>query len=221
AALLRMGWSGIGFELDSDSAAAARRRNDAAINERRYSVENRDWLSAEALPTSESADLIISCMVLEHLDESDESLYLQRCRERLVPGGHGVLLVPGSPRDWGIEDEIAGHQRRYTRERLVQVLEQHGSRVGHIAGLTFPLSNWLLPLSNHLVSRAERHKMALDPNARTRASGRREVAGKTAFPPIAGVLLNEIAMYPAHLVQKWFRNTSRALVLYVEFSWPQ
>jgi SAM-dependent methyltransferase len=219
ANLLARGWSGVGFELDSDSAAAAREGNQEAIRDGRYSIERKDWLRSDAVSDGTRADVVISCMVLEHLDEASEALYLKRCRERLAPGGRGILLVPGSPRDWGIEDEIAGHQRRYTRESLAALLEANDARVAHMAGLTYPLSNLLLPLSNRLVVRAERDKLVLDADARTRASGRREVVGKTVFPAVAGLLLNQVALYPLHLLQKALRSAERALVLYAEFSW--
>ncbi len=221
ATLLVRGWSGIGFELDANSAASARQCNDQAIRDGRYSMSECDWLRLDAVPRGNHADMIISSMVLEHLDETAESQYLQRCRERLKTGGRGIVFVPGSPQDWGIEDEIAGHQRRYTRESLTRLLEGEGWRVDHLAGLTFPVSNFLLPLSNRLVGRTERHKLALDAEARTRASGSRTVVGKTVFPTVAGLLLNDVALYPLHLLQKLCRNARRALVLYAEFSWPR
>lgn len=216
--LLRAGWRGTGYEIDALSASNARASNAKAIAAGRYRVEQLDWLDAATAQDVESAQLITSCMVLEHLDDDREALYMQRCKERLAPGGRGMLLVPGSPRDWGIEDEIAGHCRRYTRERLASLLAGHGWRIDHMAGLTFPVSNLLLPLSNHLVARTESRKLGLDEDERTRASGRREVFGKTVFPAVAGLLLNDIAMYPLHMLQKLCRDAGRALVLYTEFS---
>jgi len=103
----------------------------------------------------------------------------------------------------------------------VRLLESNGWGMEHLAGLTYSLSSLLLPVSNRLVARAERDKQALDANTRTQASGRREVAGKTVFPGVAGLLLNEGALYPPHLLQKSFQGAERALVLYAEFSWPR
>jgi hypothetical protein len=45
-------------------------------------------------------------MVLEHLDDAAESLYLQGSRERLIAGERSVLLVPGS-------SSGSGHRRRF------------------------------------------------------------------------------------------------------------
>ena len=212
--LLALGWTGIGYELDAQSAARAADLNASAIAEGKYRVVRGDWLTAPCA----RADLVISSMVLEHLNEEDQARYFVRCREQLSPDGLCILIVPGSPRDWGIEDEIAGHYRRYDYAQLHALLEKEGCRVLHLAGLTYPLSNWLLPLSNFLVHRAESQKRALSLGQRTQSSGRRDVWGKTRFPGAARLVLNEIALYPFHLLQKMARTAQRALVIYCEFT---
>lgn len=214
ACLLALGWTGVGFELDPESSRSALDRNAGAVAAGRYDVRNVDWL--QSAPDTET-DLLVSCMVLEHFNDQGEARYLDQCRRWLSPRGLGVLLVPGSPLDWGVEDDIAGHYRRYSRESLGTRLNALGWRVQHIAGLTFPLSNLLLPVSNALVRRAEGARQSWPMAERTMASGKREVAGKTAFPSWTGLLLNEVALYPLHLIQKLFRGASRALVLYAEF----
>jgi hypothetical protein len=131
---------------------------------------------------------------------------------------HGTMIciVPGSPAAWGIEDDIAGHLRRYTAEALRERFSGHGWQVTHVAGLTFPLSNALLPLSNYLVRKAEAHKLSLSLGERTRQSGIRNVPMKTTFWPVFGLLLNERILLPFHLLQKHFSRSKRALVLYLE-----
>ncbi len=215
--LLDLGWSGLGLEVDAQSAEIARRNTAAHIQRGAYQVLQVDWVRDElpaAVPAK--ADLILSSMVLEHLDEDDELRYFHRCAQRLATDGRCVVLVPASPRAWGIEDEIAGHFRRYTFSRFRDVLPRLGWRIEHMAGLTFPVSNMLLPISNRLVARAEVNKQALSMQARTRESGRREVYGKTVFPSLAGAMLNEHVMYPLHLLQKVFSSSERALVIYLE-----
>lgn len=218
SALLDLGWTGFGLEVDTAAASAARLHNASAIENGRYSVIGADWIGASALDASIPAkvDLIISSMVLEHLDDGAEQEYFARCAKRLAPSGVCVALVPASMRAWGIEDEIAGHHRRYSFCRFEEMLPRLGWRLNHIAGLTFPLSNVLLPISNWLVARSESEKRRLDMAARTRASGRRKVYFKTVFPRFAGIVLNEAVMYPLHLLQKAFLHSRRALVIYVE-----
>jgi SAM-dependent methyltransferase len=213
ACLLSLGWTGLGYELDADSSALAAELNRSAIAQGRYRLVHGDWLAEQAA----SADLILSSMVLEHLSEEDEARYFAHCGRHLRDHGLCVLFVPGSPGDWGIEDEIAGHYRRYGYVQLRGRLEQAGCRVVHMAGLTYPLSNWLLPLSNFLVRRAEERKRSLTLAERTRSSGRRDVLGKTRFPDVAGLVLNEWVLYPFHLLQKMTGSAQHALVVYCEF----
>jgi SAM-dependent methyltransferase len=212
ALLLRAGWTGTGYE-PGPAAARARARNAQAIATGSYELRAADWLTS---PPDEPADLVISSMVIEHLPDDQEAAYFARARATLRPGGRAIVLVPASMRHWGIEDEIAGHQRRYDRAGLARRLDELGWRLEFVAGLTFPLSNMLLPLSNVLVGRAERDRLALDAHGRTLRSGDRDVAGKTSFPPVARLLLNERALYPLHLAQRVFGASERALVLYGE-----
>jgi SAM-dependent methyltransferase len=177
----------------------------------------RNWFdAAPAAPV----DLIVSCMVLEHMSDADESRYFEQCKSALRPGGRGVLFVPGDPRHWGIEDEIAGHFRRYTFEGLRRRIEEHGLTVRHLAGLTFPVSNLLFPLSEYLVRRAERNKMRLAIAERTRLSGNRAVPFKTTFPALLRLVLNETLLYPFHVLQKLSARNDRSLVVYAEFATP-
>jgi SAM-dependent methyltransferase len=213
--LLDLGWRGIGLELNLEAVAAATALNSGACHDRRLEICNADWLSFQ--PPSQ-ADLVISSMVLEHLDDRSEQLYLARCASALRNGGMGILLVPGSPSHWGVEDDFVGHHRRYTFEAIRTTLDQAGFKVVHLVGLNFPLSNLLLPLSNVLVGRHSRgvSRFALKAE-QTKASGMLQINWKTRFPLFARLLINSVTLYPFHLLQKLNRNNSRSLVVYVEF----
>ncbi len=211
--LLDAGWRGTGWDLSGEALVRARLALAPAIEAGRLTLREGNWLDA---PGTGDVDLVVSCMVIEHLSDDDERRYFARCREALAPGGVAALFVPASMRHWGVEDDLAGHLRRYTAETLTTRVASHGWRVTHLAGLTWPVSNVLLPISNALVARAERAKAELDLQARTESSGRRDVPMKTSFPPLLGALLNETTMYPFHLWQKAARNHPDALVLYAE-----
>lgn len=213
--LLDLGWTGTGYDLNGEALAVAADLNRLKVESGRYSLHQEDWLAA---PVTTRADLILSCMVVEHLPELDERRYFDQCAAALAPGGRAILFVPGSPGHWGIEDDIAGHCRRYTFDRLRDVIPTFGWRLQHLAGLTFPLSNLLLPISNYLVRRAESYKLALSPSDQTRLSGKRDVPLKTSFPFMFGLLLNEYTLLPFHLLQMLWRNDPRSLVLYAEYA---
>lgn len=211
--LLDRGWSGASFDLSEETIAALEVRFAKEIAERRFRAVNADYLSSDI---DEKVDLIISCMVMEHLEEDAESAFMVKSTARLRPGGIMMGLVPASPAHWGIEDDIAGHYRRYTRASLSRLVTASNWKLLHLTGLTFPLSNLLLPVSNFLVTRGERHKLTYSALERTEQSGRRTVKYKTYFPSVFGLLLNQVTMFPFHLIQKLFGRSPRALVLFFE-----
>lgn len=79
----------------------------------------------EELPYEDGRfDLIASTDVLEHIAAEQEAL-----RELLrvtAPGGTLLLTVPAYMWMWTAEDDNLHHQRRYTRRRLWQAVEQAG-----------------------------------------------------------------------------------------------
>ena len=213
--LLSLGWSGIGYDLNPSAVAHAAELNSDYVAAGRFSAHALDWLASSAEQKS-TVDLVVSSMVLEHLDEGEVTRYFERCNEALKPGGRSILLVPGSPRHWGIEDEIAGHHRRYTATSLETTVHEHGWGMVHVAGLTYPMSNLLLGASNLLVRRAEQDKTTLALKERTELSGDRRVGWKTDFPPWLHVMLNQTALLPFHWLQKRYRQANDALVIYCE-----
>jgi SAM-dependent methyltransferase len=217
ALLLSMGWGGVAYDLEPSTVAALEQRFAPEIRAGRYRAVNQDWVAAE---NGDACELVISCMVMEHLDDAAERAFIARARGILSERGVMITIVPGAPQAWGIEDDIAGHMRRYTAETLRTRFESSGWRIRHEAALTFPLSNLLLPLSNFLVRRAEAKKLSLSMLERTKQSGIRNVSMKTTFPSYLGLVLNERTMWPLHVLQKAFSRSPRALVRYVETS-PQ
>jgi len=213
--LLESGLTGVGFDLNERACARNREVNATHVAAGRYEVVCGDFLAAA---DRGSFDVVFSCMVLEHLAPEQEASVFSLARAVLAPGGVMVLLVPSCPAAWGIEDEIAGHQRRYTRPALARLAAAHGFEVRDLAGLTYPLSNLLLPLSNWIIRRAERRKLALSEQERTVLAGRREVLFKTDYPGALRAVLNDVTMAPLHWLQKACRNAAGALVLYAEMA---
>jgi SAM-dependent methyltransferase len=211
--LLDMGWVGSGWDLNDGALAQARALTAEYIKDGRYELHHGDWFSAEG---SGTADLIVSSMLLEHLDDEGQRRYFDRAAAELRTGGRALLLVPSSPRHWGVEDEVVGHVRRYTRDSLHELVESSGWEVEHLAGLTWPISNLLLRISNRLVSAAESDRLELDLQRRFIASGHRQVPWKTRFPKAMRLALNEWTMLPFHAAQVAGSGNENALVLYCE-----
>lgn len=212
--LLDLGWTGQSYDLEAVTIERLQMRFAKEIEQGLYSAVNADYLS-QPLQLG-SADLVISCMVMEHLEDASESAFMRKLSEILSPWGLMIGLVPGSPAHWGIEDDIAGHCRRYTRDKIQVLMAQSGWAIEHLAGLTYPVSNFLLPVSNFLVNRSEKSKLGLSAIERTKSSGRRNVKFKAHFPSLLGLILNWRVLWPLHLLQKIFKISDRALVIYFE-----
>ncbi len=214
--LLMAGWSGTVYDLSEETVGRLKQRFSPEIVSGQLSVVRDDFVNSPRLRQKEErVDVIISCMFMEHLDDEAERKFMEFSGTRLKSGGRMIGLVPASPRHWGIEDDIAGHYRRYNKDSLLSLLRATGWKICHVAGLTYPVSNLLLPLSNYLVRRHEASKLALTLLERTKHSGRRNVPFKTHFPSILTLLLNERTLLPLHWIQKCL-NSDRALTIYFE-----
>ena len=75
--------------------------------------------------------------VIEHID--DDVGFLRTIGSKLVPGGRIYATVPASPWLWSVDDEEAGHFRRYRKRDLVSALQSAGFRVSFVSHLFAPL----------------------------------------------------------------------------------
>ncbi|MCW8452219.1 class I SAM-dependent methyltransferase [Legionella quinlivanii] len=211
--LCQLGWKGIGFEINEDTAEKASQSMKCYVDSGQYEVRQQNWLYNQ---DNLKADLIVSSMVIEHLNESEETLYFKRCESALAQSGICILLVPSSMKYWGIEDEIAGHYKRYSKETLSALMHKLGWEVSHYSSLTYPFSNILFPVSEYLVRKAEKNKLSLSMDIKTKLSGNRQVPYKTSYPKVFKLILNEKVLFPFHWLQKKFSNHPDALVAYLE-----
>lgn len=99
-----------------------------------------DGQSVQSFPQEQKFDTVICLNVIEHL--VDDLGALRNIRGVLEDGGRAIILVPYGPWLTGTLDEVLGHQRRYTRDQLKQLVEAAGfhldtmmefNRVGVIA----------------------------------------------------------------------------------------
>lgn len=214
--LLGLGFTGVAYDLGESACENNRARNRIFIEQNRYKVVCGDFFQQDPPPS----DIILSCMVVEHFSDEVRSAFFLRGRALLTDGGRLITIVPGSMRHWGVEDEVAGHMRRYEYEDLASLALDQSLRIVRMRGLTYPISNWLFAISNHLVLRYEGDKRMLSQMARTICAGNREVPLKTKFPRAFNLLLNPVVLYPLHMLQKRFGCARNALVLYVEMAKP-
>lgn len=216
---LEQGLEGFGLDISEAACRENRIRNGAFVRSGAYDVVQGCFFKYDF--KAERFDFIVSSHVIEHLTSDDVDRFFKKCKSITNPGGKILILVPAGTKYWGIEDETAGHYRRYESSDFEGIASSAGLDLGFVCGLTFPVSNILLPISNYLVAQAESWKKDLSKTEQTATSssgGARNIPGKTHFPSYFKYLLNEISMYPLYLVQQLFKKSSRCLVLYGEFT---
>lgn len=212
--LLESGMTGSVYELSRTTCEGLTIRFSDSIRQGHLIVRNESFLTS--LNQTQKFDFVIAAMVLEHLDSFEERAFIQKCEDFLKTNGVLMLFVPAELSYWGIEDEVAGHFRRYTRQSLTNLLAPFKFSIESIRGLTFPLSNMLLTLSNFLVRRSETPNLQLEIKERTLLSGHRDVMFKTVFPKSFCLILNKFTLYPFYLMQNLFKNSPKSLVIFMK-----
>jgi SAM-dependent methyltransferase len=98
---------------------------------RRLAGDTRVTVAVEQLPDAPTLastrgewDYVLCQNVLEHIE--DDHAAMSAMAAGLRPGGRLTVLVPAHPRLYGALDRTFGHHRRYTRERLRDVVESAG-----------------------------------------------------------------------------------------------
>src|SRR6202790_719792 len=79
-----------------------------------------DAEKVETYPEDQKFDTVICLNVVEHL--ADDRGALLNIRAALAAGGRAIILVPCGPGLYGTLDEVLGHERRYTRESLKELV---------------------------------------------------------------------------------------------------
>ncbi len=96
----------------------------------RFAADPRVWarqsdLSDPAgLPEFPPVESVICLNVLEHIE--DDVRALRNIRDRVLPGGTMMALVPSYPALFNGMDRAVGHHRRYRKQEFVQRLGEGG-----------------------------------------------------------------------------------------------
>lgn len=211
---LSFGWNGMGIDLNERACEKNKIINLNYVISGKYNIVKGDFLEIEI---NDKFDVIIFYMVIEHISDDLLKLFMSKVIFLLKAGGTIILQVPSNMKFWSIEDEIAGHIKRYELSDILNLASSHNLKIKHLAALNYPLSNWLLNLSNFIVRKKEIGKIELSQKERTIYTGNREIMMKTQFPKIFNIILNPIVLYPFHIIQKLFKNKyDKSLVFYVE-----
>jgi len=217
--LLEHGWQGIGVDLNYDALSINKQINKKYIQNSRYKFFNEDFTTFSSSKVNmDNFNLVISSNTIEHLDGSTFDAFITNMRAHLNLNGTLVIIVPGSQQDWGIEDEVVGHVKRYSFEDMEKLGDQFDLQSKSILGMTYPLSNILLGATNYLVRKNEGHKINNDIHENTIASSIRENHFKTEFPLWTKIIVNKIVLFPFILMQKIFKHHPRSLAICAKYS---
>lgn len=115
------------YDPRSVTALARRFEANASVRVRRLDITDRS--SVDALAREELVDTVLSCNVLEHIE--DDVSALENMARLLRPGGRVIAFVPALEELYGSLDRIAGHFRRYDRNLLGERLRAAGLRPRH------------------------------------------------------------------------------------------
>jgi SAM-dependent methyltransferase len=115
-------WADRGVRITASEADPAR----LAALHARFAGHERVSVRELAVPIDARADYatVVAINVLEHIP--DDLAALEAIGRLLRPGGRAVLLVPALPALFSRFDRAIGHQRRYRRRELVEVLQRAG-----------------------------------------------------------------------------------------------
>ncbi|NGZ27844.1 MAG: class I SAM-dependent methyltransferase [Magnetococcales bacterium] len=97
-------------------------------------------LDARQMPFKETFQAVGAFDVLEHIPEDQQ--VISHVWDILQPGGYFFVTVPQHPWLWSLSDELACHQRRYTRAEMIHKLTAAGFKIAYCSSFI----STLLPL---------------------------------------------------------------------------
>jgi glycosyltransferase involved in cell wall biosynthesis len=112
--------------------------NPIFLDELRHLARTRPYLQVsmtdvraiDTFPKGQAFDTAVCINVLEHVE--DDIGALRNISQALEDGARAVVLVPQGPGLYGTLDEIFGHHRRYTKQRLIRMALPGGFKVVRI-----------------------------------------------------------------------------------------
>ena len=192
--LLKMNQKGFkGTGIDFSAAAVQEFIQKTKGMPLNFSVRNCE---AESLLSSgERFNLVVACEVLEHIE--DDVNTLNTWNQLLSKSGHLLLSVPARMKNWGHNDEYAGHLRRYEKEELTEKLHKANFEVINFCSYGYPFSNFTKLAGDLLIKKNVNADASLE--ERTKDSGIHNVHFK-----FGRLFINEITILPLYHIQKIF-----------------
>jgi SAM-dependent methyltransferase len=148
-------------DADVQGIEISRQAREAAPPELRQQIALGDVLTLSMRLEKGTYDLIVCSEVLEHVE--DPGAVLSAIRTLLKPGGTVLLTVPAGMSHWSVQDEAAGHLRRFEFAEFADLLRKQGFAIDRQYGWGGPVGS----LYNRLIARVGPERAANTAQFRT------------------------------------------------------
>lgn len=185
--LARKSYKGVGIDISSEAVRITQEKLknlDCDIM-----IKNKNLFEV-----TEKFDIIFALELIEHFDNDEKPL--RKINELINKSGYLILSVPAHKKEWDINDEWAGHYRRYEKKEIKSKLEKAGFEVLKLYNYGFPITSIAKPIRNYFKSK---DGLSQDKVVNTKRSGT-DRASEKRF----SFLVNGITMSPFLLLQKFF-----------------
>lgn len=153
------------------------------------------------LPDGGSYDCVVSCEVMEHLQ--NDKKFLLKLYGQLKPQGQLIVSVPAHMKFWTVHDEITGHFRRYERQEIIELFEQVGFKGIEVIAYGYPFINMLRWLRVLYAVRQAKVKSHWDRTKQTQHSGVNHISSKLYW---LGIFINPLTISPLNWIARFFNN---------------
>lgn len=202
--LIKMGMMGSGVEISSQAYEQCQQMLVDEIRLGTFKLHDRLDNCVEKF------DLVICINVLEHI--LDDRLFLDLILRNLVPGGLLIIGVPGREDRWYLEDDLVGHLRRYSKNRLQTLIEEQTNSKTEIWSIGYPLMNIGQRVKNILLKKQASQFSGLSKEAQTQTSGIRSVPLLPIWS-ILGYVSNFAVKLLFSPIQRLFYNSNAGIQL--------
>ena len=102
----------------------------------------KDFLAKDFLHSQHGFDTVVAISCLEHL--ADDKIAVRRMKELILSGGRIILYLPALPILYNFGDHLAGHFRRYTKNRMTVIASQLNLKVARMRYCNLPgILSWI------------------------------------------------------------------------------
>jgi len=128
----KKGFSGDAVDISKEALKIARK------NLKKYPIK---VILKDVIKIKKKYKTIVAFDVVEHIEK--DYYFIKKLSEKLATESYIILTTPNNPKEWSWDDEFYGHVRRYTPERIKQILKENRIELMCLWDFTFPFF-WMM-----------------------------------------------------------------------------